>query len=130
MRFGEYMGLTRPKDITFDRMFRAVADRTRLRILCLLQNGECCVGDLVNALKIEQPSASRHLAYLRKAGLVEVRKAGQWSYYSISPASVGFHAKLIECLRCCFDEAPQIQADRARHIKIKNSGGCCPVADE
>ena len=113
-----------------DRMFRALADRTRLRILCLLQYGECCVGDLVAALKIEQPSASRHLAYLRKAGLVEVRKAGQWSYYSLAPAQVGFHAKLVECFGCCFDEVPQIRADRARHMKIKNDGGCCPNVDE
>ncbi len=53
-----------------DLMFRAFSDRTRLRILYLLQGGECCVGNLVDILGIEQPSASRHLAYLRRAGLV------------------------------------------------------------
>ena len=47
-----------------DLMFRAFSDRTRLRILYLLQGGECCVGNLVDILQIEQPSASRHLAYL------------------------------------------------------------------
>src|ERR1700735_4832124 len=52
-----------------DLMFRAFSDRRRLRILYLLQSGECCVGNIVDILGIEQPSASRHLAYLRRAGL-------------------------------------------------------------
>ena len=54
-----------------DRMFRAFSDRTRLRILHLLQGGEMCVGDLVEVLRVPQPKASRHLAYLKKAGLVD-----------------------------------------------------------
>lgn len=107
-------------------MFRAFSDRTRLRMLCVLQSGECCVGDLVEVLGIEQPSASRHLAYLRKAGLVCARKAGQWAYYSLARATGAFHAKLLECLACCFDEVPQIQADRVKGMKIKKAGGCCP----
>jgi ArsR family transcriptional regulator len=112
-----------------DLMFRAFSDRTRLRILSLLQAGECCVGDLVAALGVEQPSASRHLAYLRRAGLVAVRKAAQWSYYSLAPADGGFHAKLLECLECCFGEVPQLQADRAKASRLKASGGCCPGSE-
>jgi ArsR family transcriptional regulator len=107
-----------------DRMFKAFSDRTRLRILSLLQGGECCVGDLVEILQIEQPSASRHLAYLRRAGLVAVRKTRQWSYYSLAPAQGAFHEKLLECLTCCFQEVPQIRADRARATRLK--GSCCP----
>jgi ArsR family transcriptional regulator len=102
-----------------DLIFRAFSDRTRLRILHLLRDGECCVGDIVNVLRIEQPSASRHLAYLRKAGLVVVRKAGLWSYYSLAPAEVPFHQKLLECLGCCFSEVPEIQADTVRAAKVK-----------
>jgi ArsR family transcriptional regulator len=109
-----------------DLMFRAFSDKTRLRILSLLQDGECCVGDLVGILRIEQPSASRHLAYLRRAGLVTVRKAGQWSYYSLAPARRVFHTKLLECLTCCFQEVPQIQADQARAKAVK--GSCCTGA--
>jgi ArsR family transcriptional regulator len=109
-----------------DLMFRAFSDRTRLRILSLLQAGECCVGDLADILRIEQPSASRHLAYLRRAGLVAVRKAGLWSYYSLAPAHAPFHQKLLECLACCFQEVPQIRADQVRARKLKDRGGCCP----
>jgi ArsR family transcriptional regulator, arsenate/arsenite/antimonite-responsive transcriptional repressor len=109
-----------------DLMFRAFSDRTRLRILHLLQNGECCVGDIVQVLRIEQPNASRHLAYLRRAGLVEVRKAKMWSYYSLTPSFAPFHEKLLECLCCCFSEVPEIQKDMARAAKIRKTGGCCP----
>jgi ArsR family transcriptional regulator, arsenate/arsenite/antimonite-responsive transcriptional repressor len=109
-----------------DLVFRAFSDRTRLRILHLLRGGECCVGNLVDALGVEQPSASRHLAYLRRAGLVSVRRAGLWCYYSLAPARTPFHAKLLECLACCFAEVPELQADHARARRLRESGGCCP----
>jgi ArsR family transcriptional regulator len=109
-----------------DLMFRAFSDRTRLRILHLLLGGEMCVGDLVAVLRVEQPSASRHLAYLRKAGLVAVRKAGLWKFYSLAAARTPFHAKLLECLACCFREVPEIQKDQGRARKVREQGGCCP----
>src|ERR1700730_892148 len=96
-----------------DRMFRAFSDRTRLRILHLLRGVECCVGDIVHILQVEEPSVSRHLAYLLKVGLVVVRRAGQWCHYSLAPARLPFHAKLLECLGCCFREVPQMRADAA-----------------
>lgn len=110
-----------------DLMFRAFSDKTRLRILHLLRDGEMCVGDLVEILGIEQPSASRHLAYLRKAGLVQVRKARTWSYYSLKAPTEPFHQKLLECLACCFREVPALKADQVRAKKIRKSGGCCPM---
>jgi ArsR family transcriptional regulator len=109
-----------------DLMFRAFSDRTRLRILYLLRGGECCVGNLVDILQLEQPSVSRHLAYLRRAGLVSVRKAGLWCYYSLAAAEAPFHQKLLECLACCFSEVPQLQADQERARAVRASGGCCP----
>jgi ArsR family transcriptional regulator, arsenate/arsenite/antimonite-responsive transcriptional repressor len=115
---------------SIDLMFRAFSDRTRLRILYLLQGGECCVGNVVDILQIEQPSASRHLAYLRRAGLVAVRKAAQWSYYSLAPAREPFHQKLLECLACCFDEVPELRADQARARRVRESGGCCPGEEQ
>ena len=117
---------TAAERVNTDLMFRAFSDRTRLRILSLLQGGECCVGDLVGALRIEQPSASRHLAYLRRAQLVVVRKAGLWSYYALASARTPFHQKLLECLACCFAEVPEIQADQRRAREVRRSGGCCP----
>lgn len=119
-----------PTSNRVDLMFRAFSDQTRLRILSLLQGGECCVGNLVDVLGVEQPSASRHLAYLRRAGLVAVRKAAQWSYYSLAPARTPFHQKLLECLTCCFGEVPQIQGDRARAEQVKQTGGCCPGTED
>jgi ArsR family transcriptional regulator, arsenate/arsenite/antimonite-responsive transcriptional repressor len=109
-----------------DLMFRAFSDRTRLRILVLLRKRQFCVGDLVEILQLPQPKISRHLAYLRKAGLVTVRKAGVWSHYSLTPAQTAFHKKLLSCLGNCFAEVPQIMADQARAAQVKDSGGCCP----
>ena len=112
-----------------DLMFRAFSDRTRLRILYLLREGAYCVGDLVEVLRIEQPRVSRHLDYLRKAGLVSVRSAGTWRFYSLTLAESHFHEKMLECLSCCFKEVPQLQADAVRARKIKRAGGCCPDVD-
>jgi ArsR family transcriptional regulator, arsenate/arsenite/antimonite-responsive transcriptional repressor len=113
-----------------DKVFRAFSDRTRLRILHLLNSvGECCVGDIVHVLRIEQPAASRHLAYLRQARLVSVRRAKNWIYYSLAASSSPFHTKLLECLGCCFAEVPQLRADAKRAAGLKKAGsGCCPEA--
>jgi len=67
-----------------DLMFRAFSDPVRLRILHLLQSGEFCVGDIVKVLRLPQPRVSRHLAYLRRAGLVKVRQNGLWKFYSLA----------------------------------------------
>ena len=85
-----------------------------------------CVGDVVEVLRVPQPKASRHLAYLKKAGLVVARKSEQWHYYSLAPAKSPFHQKLLECLACCFSDVPEIRDDLARAEKVKKSGGCCP----
>ena len=68
--------LTRSRMAT---LFRALSDSTRLRILHLLKRGELCVCDLMQILRIPQAKTSRHLGYLRKAGLVTVREDGLWS---------------------------------------------------
>jgi ArsR family transcriptional regulator len=109
-----------------DVVFRALADRTRLRILYLLQEGELCVGDLVDILQVPQPTASRHLAYLRRARLVVQRKEGLWSFYSLAPARNPFHAKLLECLAESFASVPELSRDKVRAERIKRTGGCCP----
>ena len=116
---------TRPKS-TVNLMFRAFSDPTRLRILHLLKEGELCVGNLVEILNVPQPTASRHLAYLRKAGLVVAREEGLWSFYSLAPAKAPFHSKLLECLGACFGDVPQIKKDLRRAEAVKKSGGCCP----
>jgi len=62
----------------------ALADPTRLRILALLQHGEVCVCDIHGSLDVPQPTASRHLAYLRARGLVVGRKDGLWVHYRMA----------------------------------------------
>jgi ArsR family transcriptional regulator len=109
-----------------DTLLRAFCDRTRLRIMCLLRGGEMCVGDLVDVLQVSQPRASQHLGYLRKAGLVVVRKDGLWSFYSLSRSKHGFHQKMLEFLESCALDVPEIKADRLRADKVRKSGGCCP----
>jgi ArsR family transcriptional regulator len=108
-----------------DAKFRAFSDQTRLRILHLLKAGELCVGDLVEIIGVPQPTASRHLAYLRRAELVITRKHGQWTYYALAPAKKTFHKHLLECLSKCFDEVPEIQKDATRAAKLKKTGDCC-----
>jgi len=108
-------------------IFRAFSDRTRLRILCLLTNGEMCVGDLVKVLQVPQPTASRHLSYLRRAGLVETRKNGLWVHYRLARAKNAFHRNILKCLGNCFHDVPEIADDAKRAGVIRKSGGCCPV---
>ncbi len=109
-----------------DLMFRAFSDRTRLRLLHLIKNGEICVGDLVKVLRLPQPTVSRHLAYLRRADLVVARKEGQWSFYSLAGAKGRFHRALLGCLGSCLSEVPDLAADAQRHRRIRRTGGCCP----
>jgi ArsR family transcriptional regulator len=108
-------------------MFRAFSDRTRLRVLHLLaHNRELCVGDLVVVLRVHQPTASRHLAYLRRAGLVSVRRDGLWKHYSLARAQAPFHRTLLACLSGCFRDVPELAADAKRLATLRKTGGCCP----
>jgi ArsR family transcriptional regulator len=111
-----------PPSQRVDLMFRAFSDPTRLRILHMLRPGELCVCHIVDVLGVPQPKASRHLAYLRKAGLVRARKEGQWSYYRLAPARAAVHQKLLECLGCCAQEVPELAKDARR---LKEVTGCC-----
>lgn len=104
----------RVQTLSVDRMFRAFSDRTRLRCLHLLGGGELCVCDIVRVLGLPQPKVSRHLAYLRKAGLVVARREGLWMHYALAPARTAFHRSLLDCLGQCFDNVPELAGDRQR----------------
>jgi ArsR family transcriptional regulator len=108
-----------------DAMFRAFSDRTRLRILHLLPGGELCVCHIVDVLGVPQPKASRHLAYLRRAGLVIARKQGLWMYYRLAPARNKLHAKLLDCLACCFQDVPELAKDAKQVAAIRRRSRCC-----
>lgn len=97
--------------IKLESLFRALSDRTRLRIVNLLRDGELCVCDIVSILRIPQPKASRHLAYLRRAGLVVARKDGHWNYYRLAYPRGKLHETVLECVACCPDVLPQLTRD-------------------
>jgi ArsR family transcriptional regulator len=71
------------KAYPLDLLFRALADRTRLRLLNLIADREICVCYFVDILKTSQPKISRHLAYLRRAGIVSARRQGRWMHYRL-----------------------------------------------
>jgi len=120
--------LMKAKTSSVDLMFRAFSDRTRLRLLNMLRSGETCVCDLVAVLDVPQPKVSRHLAYLRRTGLVVARKEGLWMHYRLAPAATEFHKSLLSCLSCCFGAVPELAEDAATLAKRKAAkclAACC-----
>jgi len=96
-------------------LFRAFADPLRLRILNLLAaEKEVCVCDLCAALDEIQPKVSRHLAVLRRAGLVPVRQDGRWKHDSLAPGRSALHRSLLRCVGGCLADFPELAADRGR----------------
>ena len=105
-------------------LFKAFADETRVRILSLLAQDEQCVCEIHDTLGLPQPTISRHLAYLRRMGLVMERREGKWIIYALAPGRDAAHAALLRCLRGCFQEVDVLQKDSARRRKLK-SPRCC-----
>src|ERR1700683_5196973 len=102
-------------------LFRAFADPVRLRLLNLLADGEVCVCHLHEALDLPQSTVSRHLAYLRKRGLVVGRKEGLWVHYRLAKPAGELHRALIGCLGTCRKEIDALKQDR----KKLDRGSCC-----
>jgi len=107
---------------TLETLFGALADRTRLRILGLLAAGEVCVCDIHETLKIPQPKTSRHLAYLRRAGLVEARKQGLWVYYRLARTDDRVTDMILRAIAHGLDHVPAVDRDRDR---LEKKVGCC-----
>jgi len=109
---------------TTNTVFRAFADENRIRLLNLLLEGEVCVCDLCDALAMPQPRISRHLAYLRKAGLATVRQEGKWKHYAAAKHAAGLHHRLLNCVRGCLRDIDILQADLAR-LRETRGRRCC-----
>lgn len=106
-----------------ERFFQALGDNTRLRLLNLMGDQEICVCFFVEILGQAQPKISRHLAYLRRAGIVAARREGRWMHYRIvTPPNIGAAQVLRQTLEWLKEEKP-MQADRARLSKA-----CCTPA--
>jgi len=101
---------------TFDRelFFRALADRTRLRLINLIAEDEVCVCFFVEILKMSQPKISRHLAYLRRAGIVATRREGNWMHYRITEPADDDAARVLAEVRKWLAKDSNMQRDRQR----------------
>ena len=108
-----------------ETLFKALADTTRLRILGLLLTGEVCVCHIHESLKIRQPKASRHLAYLRRSGLVATRREGLWIHYRLATPTDPVVAAIGEAVRhgLAHTDAVQRDADRLQ----RKTGSCLPT---
>ena len=96
-------------------LFRAFADPTRLRILNLLsEHKEICVCDLCDVLDEIQPKVSRHLATLRRVGLVHGRRDGKWMFYSLADGPTPLQRTLLRCVRSCLPGFDVLADDRKR----------------
>lgn len=106
-------------------IFKALADETRLRILALLlTQEELCVCDIIAALKLPQSTVSRHLAYLRRNGLVKDRRCGNWMYYSILGQGNDFQLELLKLIRSHVARYPSTAADRACLQEFTDQNRC------
>lgn len=103
-----------------EQFFLALSDRTRLRLLNLMLDGEVCVCFFVEVLQSPQPTISRHLAYLRNAGVVEARRDGKWMHYRIVEPTDEHAAKLFGEVCAWLREQSEMQRDRERLVKV-----CC-----
>lgn len=106
------------------RTLAAFADPVRLRLLNLLSgdHDEVCVCHLHGALELPQPTVSRHLAALRKEGLVVGRKDGLWVHYRLGRPRTPLHRILLGCLGSCLGDPEVFAQDR---IRLQGLIGCC-----
>ena len=113
---------------TTAQIFKALGDETRLRIMALLLGGqELCVCDLMAALDLPQSTVSRHLSYLRNAGLVDDRRQGIWMYYTINKESTEHASILSDLLSAMLFEQDQAAQDKLllkKHLVTKEMNIC------
>lgn len=108
------------KDYSIEELFKALADRTRLRLINLMGDDEVCVCFFVEVLKLNQPKISRHLAYLRRAGVVAARREGKWMHYRIVEPPDVRAANIFREVRASLSNDAGMKRDRARLTQI-----CC-----
>ncbi|WP_263367168.1 ArsR/SmtB family transcription factor [Edaphobacter bradus] len=113
----------RAKPFDLVRLFAALADPTRLRLLNLMRGREVCVCYFVEILEQSQPKISRHLAYLRRAGIVNARRDGKWMHYRmVRPGDVAA-ASILDAVLASLEQEAVMQGDEARL-----SRACCQPA--
>ncbi|HEY9450720.1 MAG TPA: metalloregulator ArsR/SmtB family transcription factor [Gemmatimonadaceae bacterium] len=119
--------LAAPTIDDLDTVFKGFADPTRIRILSVLAAGELCVCDIVEILALPQPLVSRHLAYLRRTGLVEATREWKFAHYRLAEPEHAVHRNLINCVRTCFRGIRSLDRERARaeaRVKARATDPC------
>jgi ArsR family transcriptional regulator len=106
------------------KLFKALGDPTRLRIVALLSQGELCVCHLETALELSQPTASRHLSVLRAAGVVETRREGTWVYYSLASKLDDACKAQLKALADAFGKRDVLRRDLDRLLKSQGPNAC------
>jgi ArsR family transcriptional regulator len=109
---------------SFSRLFKALGDETRLRIVALLTHGELCVCHLEEALGLSQPNVSRQLAILRAAGIVADRREGNWVYYRLLEQEDDDCERQLKALVRTFGKRDVLRRDVERLVKIRGPGAC------
>ncbi|QQS32721.1 MAG: metalloregulator ArsR/SmtB family transcription factor [Acidobacteriota bacterium] len=105
-----------------DEIFAALADRTRLRLLNLMRDGEVCVCFFAETLGTNNPKISRHLAYLKRAGLVNSRREGKWVHYSLRKPENEGAAAIVETALKAFEADAEMLSDREKLTSV-----CCEL---
>jgi ArsR family transcriptional regulator len=108
------------KETSIALLFKALADQTRLRLINLIGDDEICVCFFVEVLKTNQPKISRHLAYLKRAGVVAARREGKWMHYRLVEPADPHAARIFSEVRSWLDNNPAMVSDRTRLRRI-----CC-----
>ncbi|MBI4830672.1 MAG: winged helix-turn-helix transcriptional regulator [Candidatus Lindowbacteria bacterium] len=103
----------------YTEVFKALADRNRARILKLLEEQELCVCQIMTVLGLKQPTVSKHLLALKKAGLVEARRNGTWMFYSISRRRRSdFDQSQLGLMRNWLNDDPAVKKDRSALAQV------------
>jgi ArsR family transcriptional regulator len=114
-----------PLDVrSFSRLFKALGDETRLRIVALLSHGELCVCHLEEGLGLAQPTVSRHLGILRMAGVVEHRREGSWIYYRLADQDDAGCQRQLKTLMRNFGKHAVLRKDLERLVKVRGPQSC------
>jgi ArsR family transcriptional regulator len=106
------------------RLFKALGDETRLRIVALLSHGELCVCHIHEALGLSQPNVSRHLGVLRAAGVVEDRRAGTWVYYKLASQEDPDCERQLRQLVRSFAKQDLVRRDVEKLVQIRGPQAC------
>lgn len=117
--------MARDNSFNMELFFAALADRTRLRLVNMMSSDEICVCFFAEVIETNQPKISRHLAYLKRAGLVTARRDGKWMHYRITEPKNKRAAEVFAVIREMLKEDKEMKADRKKLLDV-----CCAFVSQ